>query len=207
MKRFVLESKLMNEGYDAVFGCDEVGRGSLAGPVVAAAVYFDKPFEDKEWWGSINDSKKISPAIREELALEIISNSKAWGIGMVSNDKIDDTNIHIASLNAMKLAVVKAMKKINSTQSHLLIDGRFEIPKWQGSQTAIVKGDSEVHSIAAASIIAKVYRDNLMRKMHDKFPLYGFNSHKGYATSKHRDAIRTYGVAPVHRVSFCGNIV
>jgi ribonuclease HII len=207
MKHFDLESQLLKQGYDLIIGCDEVGRGSLAGPVVAAAVSFEKPTKIPAWWNMVDDSKKLSPSSREEIARKIIECASGWGIGTVSNAKIDGINIHNASLRAMSLAVGRLAKKHVAINSHVLVDGKFRIPDWQGSQAAVVRGDSEIHSIAAASIIAKVYRDKLMKRLHNKYPVYGFKDHKGYATLVHRRAIKDHGLSSVHRVSFCGNIV
>ncbi len=206
MKRFQLESKFLREGFDAVIGCDEVGRGCLAGPVVAASVTFQKPVRMPKWWKHVHDSKMLKPHIREELSAEILSSALGWGIGVVENDTIDMINIHYASLLAMKQAVEQLVVKLKLKNPYLLLDGKFTIHNISYTQQAIVTGDSKVHSIAAASIVAKVYRDSRMTELHEKYPHYGLDMHKGYATRMHREAVQAHGLSPVHRVSFCGKI-
>ncbi len=205
MNRFNLEKTLQRKGFNLVVGCDEVGRGALAGPVVAAAVIFDKPIRE-EWWQKIDDSKKLSPALREELAHEIVLKAVGFGIGEVLPIVIDEINIHEASLRAMRDAVRQALVDLDGEPA-ILVDGKFEVPTFDCYQKTIVEGDSKVHSIAAASIVAKVYRDKLMEKMAWDFPEYNFSQHKGYATVDHRRAIKKHGLTSIHRVSFCGNIV
>lgn len=208
MNRFALETKMLRSGFDAVIGCDEVGRGALAGPVVAAAVAFAKPPRAPRWWKQVADSKVLLPSHREELYTEIISAAIGWGIGVVEHSDIDRDNIHHASLAAMKIAVTQLQESVELSRPCVIIDGRFTIPDLISvEQRAVVRGDSLVHSVAAASIIAKVYRDNLMMRLHDEHPLYGFSQHKGYATKQHRSAIKAHGLSSVHRVSFCGNIL
>ncbi|MDQ3018370.1 MAG: ribonuclease HII [bacterium] len=198
---------LLQNNIGAVIGCDEVGRGSLAGPVVAAAVTFTKPVRAPKWWKYVTDSKRLSAVQRSELAQQILDIAAGWGIGVVEHNTIDEINIHHASLHAMKLAVHQVMEKLQIDNIHVLIDGKFKIPGCGFEQQAIVKGDSKVHSIAAASIVAKVYRDNVMKLLHEVYPEYQFDEHKGYATKKHRAAIVRYGLSTVHRVSFCDTIV
>lgn len=206
MKRFATENLFLRNGIDAVVGCDEVGRGSLAGPVVAAAVTFNKPSRTPFWWKFVNDSKTLTPANRKELSEQIKDCAAAWGIGKVSHEQIDKINIHNASLKAMHIAVKEIVKKLQNQNLQILIDGKFQIPNLKYSQQAIIKGDSKVHSIAAASILAKVYRDELMEKLDETYPQYLFAKHKGYATLAHRKAIVQHGLSSVHRVSFCDNI-
>lgn len=205
MKRFGLEQSLRRKGYEIVIGCDEAGRGALAGPVVAAAVVFDKPVR-ADWWEKIRDSKKLSPSLRAELASLIIDHAVGFGIGEVLPRVIDEINIHEATLRAMRDAVRKSLIGLSGEMA-ILVDGKFPVPTFECYQQAIVEGDDKVHSISAASILAKVYRDMLMEQMEKEFPGYMFGQHKGYATLEHRKAIKKYGLSPVHRVSFCGNIL
>lgn len=205
MKRFSLEQSLRRKGFDFVVGCDEVGRGALAGPVVAAAVIFATPVKEA-WWEKINDSKKLSPQLRKSLYQYIVEHAISYGIGEVMPRVIDEINIHQATLRAMRDAVRKSLVGLVG-EAAILVDGKFAVPTFDCYQRAIVGGDSKVHSISAASIVAKVHRDRLMEDLEDEFPGYNFGQHKGYATSDHRLAIQKHGLAPVHRVSFCGNIV
>lgn len=175
-------------------GCDEAGRGCLAGPVVAAAVILDptKPII------GLNDSKKVSEKERALLRLEIEKNALAWEIGICSPSEIDQINI----LNASFLAMHKALDKINLPFDHLLIDGnRFrsykEIP-----HTWVIKGDGKFQSIAAASILAKEYRDEIMKKLDEEFPAYHWKKNKGYPTPDHRKAIADFGATSHHRMTF-----
>ncbi len=206
-KRYFIERKLQKEEGMIVVGCDEVGRGPLAGPVVAAAVGFSSSFGKEGWWNKINDSKMLNAKTREELSKFIKANSE-WGIGVVSSTIIDRINIHQASLLAMKKAVAQLQNKLGKKDNlTLLLDGRFAIPNLPITQKAIIGGDATVHSIAAASILAKVHRDKLMIKAHNTYPEYGMDKHKGYGTAHHREAIIKQGLSPVHRISFCGKIV
>lgn len=204
-KRFGLEQSLRRKGFDFVVGCDEVGRGALAGPVVAAAVIFDKPAKDT-WWEKINDSKKLSPPVRSRLADAIMAHAIGYGIGEVLPQVIDEVNIHEATLRAMRDAVRMALVG-HDGEVAILADGKFPVPTFDCYQKAIVDGDSLVQSIGAASILAKVYRDSLMSKLDYRFPEYAFAQHKGYATPIHRKAIAKHGLTIVHRTTFCGNIV
>jgi ribonuclease HII len=181
--------------YPIIAGVDEAGRGPLAGPVVAAAVIFREPFDMPK----LNDSKQISEKKRDEL-YELITSDKriSYGIGIVNEAKIDEINILNATYLAMELAVGNLKPKPNM----LLIDGnRFKSSKYKSFQT-IVKGDSKSFSIAAASIIAKVTRDRMMKKYHAEFPEYGFDKHKGYGTKSHFAAIKKSGKCRIHRNSF-----
>lgn len=219
-----LETKLFKSGYSIIIGCDEVGRGALAGPVVAGAVAFNCPELktklsriDQNWTDQIADSKLLSERQRVELEIHIKHNVLAWGVGVVSSGVIDKINIHQANLLAMQRAVRNLVSKLSHVAQtdkrlkhganiYLLIDGKFTLPKWSGKQAAVVDGDAKVFSIASASIIAKVYRDRLMVKLDKKFPGYELASHKGYGTSVHRRAIVKQGVSKIHRKTFCGNI-
>ncbi|HAG27589.1 TPA: ribonuclease HII [Patescibacteria group bacterium] len=205
--RFSKETELYNRGVKLVVGVDEVGRGPLAGPVVAAAVSFQKP-SSEDWWDSIRDSKKLSVLQREKLSELIIQNGRT-GIGIASVEEIEQLNILQASLVAMNRAVISWLGVEDVLQdSAVLVDGKFLIPNLLASkQESIVGGDGKVHTIAAASIVAKVARDNLMKQYAEQYPEYGFESHKGYGTLKHMDAIRAYGLTSIHRASFCGKIL
>lgn len=175
-------------------GCDEAGRGCLAGPVVAAAVVLTKDFSHP----FLNDSKKLSPQQRKELDPFIKQHSKEWAIGVVHAKEIDNINI----LNASFLAMHKAIDKISCKLDLLLIDGnRFKTYK-NIQHHCIVKGDGKYLSIAAASVLAKNYRDNLMIEWDKKHPAYDWKNNKGYPTKKHRMAISEHGITPFHRKSF-----
>lgn len=188
-------------------GIDEVGRGCLAGPVVAGAVVFPKGFD----LIGLDDSKKLTEKERLCLDSEIKSLAWAWGIGLVWQKKIEEINILQASLLAMARAVAALRIKFPQTSPKIyLIDGTFAIPafylkKYQLNpltQKTIVQGDASEPSISAASVIAKNFRDRLMIKMDARYPNYGFASHKGYGTNEHRLAIQKYGPCPLHRMDF-----
>ena len=179
-------------------GVDEAGRGPLAGPVVAAAVIFDK----KAFHEQINDSKKIAEPRREELYDWIVGNCIAYGIGIIDHKEIDKINILQASLKAMKIAA----SQLEPLPSLILIDGNKSFLSDIKSM-AVVKGDAKSFSIAAASIIAKVTRDRIMRKYAGKFPHYGWEHNKGYATKEHIAAIRKLGATELHRRTFLNNIL
>jgi ribonuclease HII len=175
-------------------GCDEAGRGCLAGPVVAAAVILPKNFKHPV----LNDSKKLSAKQRAVLKDEIISKAIDWQVAFIDNNEIDKMNILRASIKAMHLAIEELKKE----PEFLLIDGnRFYQYKKVDFKT-IIKGDSIFFSIAAASILAKTFRDEYMEKIHKEFPNYGWNKNKGYPTSFHRNAIEEHGITPYHRKSF-----
>ena len=175
-------------------GCDEAGRGCLAGPVVAAAVILPKDYQHDV----LNDSKQLSEKQRDELKKEIMKEALAWGIGVASPEEIDEINI----LNASYLAMDRAVDKLKLTAELLLIDGNRFKSKNQIPFECIVKGDGKFYSIAAASILAKTYRDELMRGLAVKFPGYGWETNVGYPTVAHRDGIREHGTTPHHRQSF-----
>lgn len=201
--RFVIEQQILKDGADYVVGVDEAGRGPLAGPVVAAAVSFDAPLKNP-WWEEINDSKKLSDKKRQELATNIVASARV-GIGTASVKQIEQVNILQATLIAMRLAV-KDLNLAARSRLYLLVDGNQKVPGVVAKQFPMVKGDSVAHSIAAASIIAKTYRDTIMQQYHEQFPEYGFAQHKGYGTLKHREAIKQFGLLDIHRPSFCQNI-
>jgi ribonuclease HII len=175
-------------------GCDEAGRGCLAGPVFAAAVILPQSFDCP----GLNDSKQLSEKVRYQLRPVIESQAIAWAIGIVSAQEIDRLNI----LNASILAMHRAIDQLTVMPEHLIIDGnRFK--KYQNiPYQCIVKGDGKYISIAAASILAKTYRDDYMNRLHNEFPAYNWLSNKGYPTKAHREAIRLYGTTPHHRLSF-----
>jgi ribonuclease HII len=184
--------------YRWVCGVDEVGRGPLAGPVVAAAVMFEKGFTPDEKLQRVADSKKLSPQARTELAQLIHHTAVAVGIGEVDAATIDRLNI----LNATFLAMTKAIEQLRPQPEFLLIDGNRYRTMQRIAFETVVKGDSKVFSIAAASIVAKVYRDKLMSELDTKFPQYGFARHFGYPTPEHIEAIRKYGRCEIHRNAF-----
>jgi ribonuclease HII len=175
-------------------GCDEVGRGCLCGPVVAAAVIL--PFDYANEF--IDDSKKLSKSIRSDLVEEIKASAISWSIAEASVDEIDKINI----LNASFLAMNRAIESLQVRPEHLLIDGNRFKTTLSIPYDCIVKGDGKFASIAAASILAKVYRDELMGKMAIKYPGYGWERNAGYPTKAHRDGIVKLGLTPIHRKSF-----
>ena len=195
MKKYERE----NESFGLLCGIDEVGRGPLAGPVYAAAVIL--PMDADILY--INDSKKLSEKKREELYIEIMNKALAVGIGHVSNERIDEINILQATFEAMTMAVNELSEKPGA----LLIDA-VHIPQLEEyKQISIIKGDAKSISIAAASIIAKVTRDRVMKDYAIKYPEYGFDSNKGYGSAEHIAAIKKYGPCPIHRRSFIGNFI
>jgi len=189
-----MEEALRKAGFKAVAGLDEAGRGPLAGPVVAAAVILPQGLMIK----GLNDSKKVSPAVRERLEQEIKSEAVAWALGLADHTEIDETNILIAT----KLAMVRAIENLKTEPDYLLLDAMsldVDLP-----QEAVIKGDAKVACISAASILAKTYRDRLMQAWDLEYPLYGFAKHKGYPTPAHRWAVIEHGACPIHRQSFLG---
>ncbi len=173
-------------------GVDEAGRGPLAGPVVAAAVILINP----EMLAGINDSKKLSAARREELYVRI-ARSSIVGIGFADEKQIDELNIY----EATRLAMKKAVLNLPHTPASLLIDGPIRLDL-ELKQKGVIHGDGKSASIAAASIVAKVFRDHWMRRLHELYPAYGFHNHKGYGTAEHMEALNEKGPSPVHRYSF-----
>jgi len=187
------EDACWGQGLEHIAGVDEAGRGPLAGPVVAAAVILPKGMSID----GVNDSKKLSAKQREALFHEIRERALSVGVGIVSHEVIDRINIFQASI----LAMWKAVEKLAIAPSIVLADGNsFKHESWRYQN--IVDGDSKSITIAAASVIAKVTRDSLMREYHEQFPLYGFDRHKGYGTKLHMEALRQYGMCPIHRRSF-----
>ncbi len=192
---FAFERRLIEQGRTVVAGVDEAGRGPLAGPVVAACVVLPKGCD----FALFRDSKKLSPKARQRLRLELTRIEALIGVGIVSPAEIDRFNILQASLLAMKLA----MEALPVSPDFLLVDGKFPVPV-SVSQQPLIKGESRSASIAAASIVAKVTRDQLMEDFHEKYPSYNFRQHKGYPTAAHRQALVEHGPCPIHRRSFKG---
>lgn len=187
LKLFLFQDKIE-------IGCDEAGRGCLAGPVVAAAVLLDPNKSIK----GLNDSKILNSKTRKLLRIEIEKNALAWAIGICSPEEIDEINILWASFKAMH----KALDKIQIPFEHILVDGNRFTPYPDIEHTCIVKGDAKFQSIAAASILAKEYRDDLMHELHGVFPVYDWKQNKGYPTAIHRNAIETFGACAQHRKTF-----
>jgi len=175
-------------------GCDEAGRGCLAGPVFAAAVILPKNFKHPV----LNDSKKLTAKQRSELRDEIINSAIAWKVALVDNAEIDEINILRASIKAMHLAV----DGLEKPPQFLLIDGNRFFPYKDLKHKTIIRGDGLFFSIAAASVLAKTFRDEYMGKIHNEYPEFGWNRNKGYPTSFHREALLRYGLTPYHRRSF-----
>ena len=187
------ERALWATGIEHIAGVDEAGVGPLAGPVVAAAVIFSAGCGLR----GVDDSKKLTPERRADLALAIREHALAFAVAIVEPEEIDRMNVYHASLAAMS----RAVDALSVRPQHILVDAR-RIPGCDLPQEAIVKGDARCHAIAAASILAKTVRDALMRRYEDEFPGYGFSDHKGYCTEAHRDAIRRLGPCAIHRRSF-----
>jgi ribonuclease HII len=191
------------EGFLNVAGCDEVGIAPLAGPVVAATVILDpdsigKQRSKSKWWYRVRDSKTTNEAERGELVNFIKDHCLDFAIGAVSHETIDEINIHQAAMLAMK----KSVSGLKKSTDYLFLDGIHKIKSIQVPQQAVIDGDAKILSIAAASIVAKVARDEILRNLHELYPQYGFMKHKGYPTKLHRQAIVKFGVSPVHRKSF-----
>ncbi len=193
-----IEQEFFNKGSNLLAAIDEVGRGPLAGPVVSACIIIDNNFKLIPELEKVRDSKKLSAKQREALFPIIKANVKAVAIGICDNEVIDKYNI----LQATFLSMKKAIKKTGLKPDIVLVDGKFEIPKLNIKQKAIISGDDSVFSIAMASIIAKVSRDYMMDEFHKKYSLYSFNKHKGYGTKLHLQMIDLYGPCPIHRLSF-----
>ena len=184
---YKLEDKL-------ICGCDEAGRGCLAGPVVAAAVILPEDY----YHPILNDSKQVKESDREQLKEDIISNAIAYGIGIVSHQEIDEINI----LKASFLAMHRAIDQMKVIPEWLIIDGNRFAPYPEIGHHCVVKGDSKFTQIAAASILAKTFRDEYMHQLAEEFPQYFWSKNKGYPTKAHRAAIKEFGVTPHHRMSF-----
>ncbi|MBU2946960.1 ribonuclease HII [Zobellia uliginosa] len=180
--------------FDNEAGTDEAGRGCLAGPVTAAAVILPEGFTNS----ILNDSKLLSHRKREILRPILETECPAYGIAHIFPEKIDEINI----LNASILAMHKAIEKLRITPEFIIVDGNRFKPYKDISHECIIKGDGKYMNIAAASVLAKTYRDAYMDKLHDEFPMYNWKKNKGYPTKEHREAIRKYGVTKYHRMSF-----
>ncbi len=194
-----IEEEIHNQGIEYICGIDEAGRGPLAGPVVVAACIMPR---DSMIEG-VNDSKKLSEKKRETLYELITQEAIAWGVGIIDQQEIDRINI----LNATKEGLTTAIKSLEVKPDRIIVDALTGIDTVGIPYTSIIKGDAKCYSIASASIIAKVTRDRIMRQWDEIYPQYGFEKHKGYGTKMHIEAIKEYGLCPLHRLSFVKNIV
>ena len=194
-----IEEEMHNKGINYICGIDEAGRGPLAGPVVVAAAIMPR---DSMIEG-VNDSKKVSEKKREALYELITNEAIAWGVGIIDQKEIDRINI----LNATKEGLTTAVKSLQVKPDRIIVDALNGIDTLGIPYTSIIKGDAKCYSIAAASIIAKVTRDRIMRQWDEIYPMYGFEKHKGYGTAAHIAAIKEYGLCPLHRLSFVKNII
>ena len=194
------EEKIYNSSdIKYICGIDEAGRGPLAGPVVVGAVVLPRD----SFIEGINDSKKISEKKREALYETITNEAISYGVGVVSQDKIDDINI----LNATKLALTMALKELKVKPDLIIVDALDKIDTLGIPYISMVKGDAKIYSVAAASIIAKVTRDRIIKEYDEVYPQYGFASHKGYGTAKHIQAIKEFGPCKIHRKTFIKNFI
>lgn len=175
-------------------GCDEAGRGCLAGSVYAAAVILPRDYDNP----LLNDSKQLSPRLRYQLREQIQQDALAWAVGIVTAEEIDRINILKASL----LAMHRALDLLKVRPEAIIADGNRFAPYHDLPYTTIVKGDGKYQAIAAASILAKTYRDDYMEQLHEEYPMYDWKSNKGYPTRKHREGIRKFGISPYHRKSY-----
>lgn len=194
---FDYEQQLWQQGFARVAGIDEAGRGALAGPVVAAAVMAPVYAEYSGVWARVRDSKLLSGGAREALVAEIQQSALGWAIGKASAEVIDRDNIAVAT----RLAMQQAVHGIQPPPDHLLIDW-VKLPQLNIHQLSLTKADQKIVSVAAASILAKVYRDRFMVELDAQFPAYGFAQHKGYGTAAHRAAIAQHGPCAIHRHTF-----
>ena len=192
-----IERELYQKGVKSICGIDEAGRGPLAGPVVVASVIMP----EGSMIEGVNDSKKISEKKREKLYELITNEAISYGVGIITQEEIDDINI----LQATKKGLTNSLNSMDIKPDMILVDALKGIDTLGIPYLSIIKGDATSYSIAAASIIAKVTRDRIMREWDKVYPEYGFATHKGYGTAKHIEAIRQYGLCPLHRRSFCKN--
>ncbi len=190
---WLIERKLFSLGVDTVAGVDEVGRGPLAGPVMAAAVILPPEIAIDR----LNDSKKLTSVARSSLAIRIRKLALYWSVGLATVEEIQKLNIYHASMLAMR----RALEGLEIKPDHVLVDG-YTIPNTNLAQTGVIGGDSKSASIAAASVLAKVARDDIMDQLNILYPQYGFNRHKGYGTREHLDALDKFGPCPHHRQGF-----
>ena len=193
------EEKLYNTGLNYICGIDEAGRGPLAGPVVVGAAILPK----NSFIEGVNDSKKVSEKKREILYEKITEEAIAWSVGIIDQKMIDEVNI----LNATKLGVTEALTKLKKKPELILVDALQNMDTLGINYKSIIKGDAKCYCIAAASVIAKVTRDRIMRQWDEVFPEYGFAKHKGYGTKAHIEAIKQYGICPLHRKTFVKNFI
>ena len=193
------EENLHKKGMAYVCGIDEAGRGPLAGPVVVAAVIMPKD----SFIEGVNDSKKVSEKKREKLYEQITSEALAWSVGIIDQKEIDEINI----LNATKKGLTKCIQELTVKPNIILVDALEHINTLGIPYTPIIKGDAKIYSIAAASIIAKVTRDRIMREWDEVYPQYEFAQNKGYGTAKHIAAIKKYGICNLHRRTFVKNFI
>ena len=194
-----MEKELYDKGFEYVCGIDEAGRGPLAGPVVVAGVIMPK---DSMIEG-VNDSKKVSEKKREKLYDMIIEEAISYSVAIIGQDVIDEINI----LNATKQGVTKVVEELDVKPNLILVDALNHINTKGIPYDSIIKGDAKCYNIAAASILAKVTRDRIMREWDEIYPQYGFINHKGYGTAKHIQALKEYGPCPIHRKSFITHFV
>lgn len=194
-----IENEFYQKEMNFICGIDEAGRGPLAGPVVVASVIMPK---DSMIEG-VNDSKKLSEKKRESIYEQIIEEAISYGVGIVGQEEIDALNI----LNATKKALTMSLQELKVRPDMILVDALEKIDTLQIPYQSIIKGDAKAYSIAAASIIAKVTRDRIMRQWDEVYPQYGFLGHKGYGTKAHIEAIKEYGICPLHRRSFVKNFM
>lgn len=199
LKKIEEEIYSKNESIKYICGIDEAGRGPLAGPVVVASVIMPR---DSMIEG-VNDSKKISEKKREELYEKIIEEAISYSVGIMDHNEIDEYNI----LNATKIGLTTSLKELTVKPDLILVDALNKIDTLGIPYKSIIKGDALCYSISAASIIAKVTRDRIMRQWDEVYPMYGFQKHKGYGTAAHISAIREYGLCPIHRKSFTKNFI
>jgi ribonuclease HII len=193
------EQKLYSGNIEYICGIDEAGRGPLAGPVVVGAVIMPKD----SFIEGVNDSKKVSEKKREKLYDEITENAIAWSVGIVDQKTIDEINI----LNATKLALKKALEGLKQRPDIIMVDALDKMDTLGIPYISVIKGDAKIYSISAASIIAKVTRDRIMREWDEVYPMYGFAKHKGYGTADHIKAIKENGPCMLHRETFIKNFI
>ena len=194
-----IEKDLYHKGLKSICGIDEAGRGPLAGPVVVAGVIMPQ----NSMIEGINDSKKVSEKKREKLYALIIEEAISYSVAIIGQDVIDDINI----LNATKSGVTKVVDELEVKPDLIIVDALTHINTRGIPYESIIKGDAKCYNIAAASILAKVTRDRIMREWDEVYPQYGFISHKGYGTAKHIAAIKEYGLCPIHRKTFTKNFI
>ncbi len=193
------ENDLRNKGYKYICGIDEAGRGPLAGPVVVASVIMP----ENSMIEGVNDSKKVSEKKREKLYDLILEEAISYGVGIIGQDEIDEINI----LNATKKGLTTSLKELIQKPDLIIVDALTHIDTLGTPYESIIKGDAKCYSISAASIIAKVTRDRIMREWDKIYPQYGFAQHKGYGTSAHINALKEYGPCPLHRKTFIKNFI